>query len=132
MMISGINVNIATTLEAVDKDWAAQLAIYQWVLGAVPPSRGFVGIEQIVCSPASGAGRPSIRVASHRCRIDAGFQLTLMSRIAEIWDAIQSGTVIEASRGTVLDNQYAAFVEATSGGATPENEAWLQGVIRHG
>jgi hypothetical protein len=124
MMISGINTNIATTLDQIDESWATQLAIYKWILGEPIPTKGIVGIEQIVCVPQA-SGRPLIRVASHRMRIDCGWQLSLLNTIASIWDAIQSGTVVSPERALMLDEQYKAY--STDG--TP-NDDWFQKAMR--
>lgn len=130
MNLSGIGCNIAHKLDDIDVDWATQLCIYMWVLGSPCPTNGIVGIEQVACAGQESAA--SCRFASHRSRISANFQLTLLSRIATIWDSIQRGhiftdlTLAESqARGAILDEQYTAFVNDGS-----DKEKWFTSITR--
>jgi len=132
MMIGGIPVNIAQKLEDVDKDFATQLCIYMWVLGEVVPTGSIAGIEQVCCTGHEQT--LGTRFASHRMKIGHPFQLSLLDRIATIWDYIQRGWIFtelslqdSQTRGAMLDLQYLAYLEAS----TPQDK-WFQDITRGG
>jgi len=84
----GILVNIGMFLEEGNRDWAQQLSIYSWLLGEeIGSEEIIVGIDQI-CGPVN-----RLRFATHRLKIGKGFQESLMARIKEIWEIIQSGWI---------------------------------------
>ena len=89
MMHRGMMINIAKYLEAQDKKWAQQLAIYAWLCGDPVGSDFLVAIDQLACSPTVG-GLPSIRIAEHRTRVSANFQWQVFNKAAEIWETIHS------------------------------------------
>ena len=122
--VSGIDCNIASTFETVDESWAAQTCIYLWVLGEPVGTKSLVGIEQLCC--AGGEAATPLRVASHRSRIGVQFQAALMDRIATMWTAIQSGTVLSQERALMLDQQAAAY----GGNMEDPNERWFLSTTR--
>lgn len=119
MEIDGVLVNIAHPLEVVDIDWANQLCIYSWLLGAKVGSKFIVGIDQIVAK-GSGTDFPILRIACHRNRISPDYQLLLHDQIAEIWNRINQGPeyifddvsrIESKSRCEVLDNYHRGYKE---------------------
>lgn len=87
---SGITINAACCLEDANEDWATQLATYAWVLGIDVGDPDFiVGIDQIVWSK-----KHEPRCAKHRYRISPKFQFGLLARYQELWDKIQTGTIL--------------------------------------
>lgn len=85
----GWQINTAATMEQIEKDWAAQLSIYSWLCGEPVGTDCVVGIDQLACGP--GPVLPKIRVASHRCLVDVGFQRMLLATAADIWDRVAHG-----------------------------------------
>ena len=84
----GLRINKHEYIENVDKDWAAQLSIYSWLLGEEPGSLDLViGIDQI-CGPPT-----NLRVASHRLRASSEYQMNLLFRLQKAWQAIDSGYI---------------------------------------
>ena len=115
-MSKGVTLNIGTTLEQIDLQWAGQLAIYAWLLGEPVGGKFIVGIEQLVCKSNTNGKYPLIRVATHRLRIDPQWQKDWFAAIAECWRIIQSGHVFDDlsrdesdERCKVLDDQYKAY-----------------------
>jgi len=84
--VDGILINTAIHLEDIDEDWANQLAMYSWVLGAEIGSNFIVGIEQLCGNPING--EMHIRVATHRCRISEVYQHELFGKLAKMWRII--------------------------------------------
>jgi hypothetical protein len=118
MEIDGVIINIAHPLETVDIDWANQLCIYSWLLGAKVGSHFNVGIDQIVAK-GSGTDFPILRIACHRNRISPEYQMLLHDEIAMIWNRIQQGpkyifdmsTDESEARCIVLDHFYRGYQE---------------------
>ena len=136
MVIDGISVNIAYPLEEVDAGWAAQCCTYGWVLGEDIGSKFIIGIDQLACgpNPKGLANEPTIRVASHRGRVSADFQVSLARRYATAWAAINSGHFFSHlsqndsdARCLELDNFHKAF--DTSEDAS-DNEKWFTESLR--
>lgn len=84
-----VTINSAKTLDLVDAKWAAQLAIYAWVLGEEVGSDFITMIHQIVCRPSG------IRVAEHCCIIGEEFQHKLYEDLQDVWYRIQEGLIFE-------------------------------------
>ena len=81
MKVNGIEINVGSWFEDRNSDWAAQLAIYSWLLGEKIGSQNCIfAVEQIVGNP--------IRVASHRMRISREYQLELIERLSKCWKTI--------------------------------------------
>jgi hypothetical protein len=84
----GIHVNTTAHMENVDKDWATQLCVYAWLMGA-PVGSDFVnGIEQLACSP--GNGKPKIRISSYRMKTKKEYQEDLFQRLCSMYEIINS------------------------------------------
>jgi len=115
---------VAVHLEDVDRTWADQTSMYGWLMGAEIGEKVITGIDQIVCKPS--VGRPSIRVARHRCRVSESYQQGLWLRIKKVWDTIQSGWIFDDisreesnKRCLMLDEYHKAY-----DGEDP-NEKWF-------
>lgn len=128
--VEGILVNTNSSFESIDEDWANQLAIYAWVLGAPVGSQFIIGIEQLACAP--GQPNPKIRIASHKSFISAEYQKKLHDKIALIWSILQSGHIFtdltreeSDERCKMLDQQYRAFESSDD-----PREAWFQQITR--
>jgi hypothetical protein len=89
MMHEGLKINVAQRLEDIEKDWAAQTAIYSWLAGADIGEEFLVCIDQLACKPC-GMDYPNIRVAQHRTRVGQPFQTELFGKAARMWEIIQS------------------------------------------
>jgi hypothetical protein len=88
-MHNGILINIATTLEMIDVDWATQLSIYAWLSGCAIGHDFIAGIDQIVCSN-SGTEFPDIRIAEHRLLVSPSFQFDVFELANDLWDRCHS------------------------------------------
>lgn len=87
-MQKGIQVNTAAKMEDIDEDWATQLCVYAWVMGA-PIGSDFVnGIEQLACSPFGTT--PKIRVSSYRMKTSKAYQEALFQRLVNMQEIINS------------------------------------------
>lgn len=97
----GIKMNGAQFMEDCNAEWAAQLAIYSWLLGEeIGSEQVIVGIDQIVSNGKRDANdKPYLRIAHHRTRISASFQYALRDRLNLAWRCITSGHLFsEVSR----------------------------------
>ena len=89
----GIPIN-ENPLEEANSTWAAQLAIYGWLLGEPVGSEDvIVCIDQIVAKPTSGY--PLLRVAQQRSRISPKFQYDLMHKLTNCWTAIEDDYIFD-------------------------------------
>lgn len=88
--IGGIAINIATTMDKVDEDWATQLSTYAWLLGEAVGSP-FVGAIDQFCGTGKRDTRdyPELRIANHRLRVDSIFQTYVLNNYKKLWNAIQ-------------------------------------------
>ncbi len=78
-------------LSEANPSWADQIAIYGWMTGEEPSTEDMVAcIDQIVAKPAPV---PLLRVANHRCRVSAAWQMLLVDRLKDCWNTIQSGHI---------------------------------------
>jgi hypothetical protein len=85
----GFTVNARHPLNMVDKEWAAQLSTYAWVLGEEIGSDYITIVDQIVCNKHTR----NHRVARHSCLVQDKFQLEVFDKYHKCWNAIQSGHV---------------------------------------
>lgn len=115
MVINGVLINIAETLETINKEWATQLSTYAWLCGAEVGDEFVVAIDQIVAKP-DAPSRPQLRIAEHRCLINNKFQHKTVARYSELWEIINSNHIFRnlsfeesASRCQTLDRQHEAF-----------------------
>jgi hypothetical protein len=125
----GIKINCSSTLDAVDKEWAAQISVYSWLMGSPVGSDFIAAIDQGCCSYVPN-GLPEIKFAQHRMKISVDFQHKLFNNILNIWEIVHSphyfrDMSLEDSieRCRLLDGQAFGVVE------TPEDE-WLQKVTK--
>ena len=88
-MYRGVEINSRFYLEQLNKDWAAQTAIYGWLCGENVGNEFVTCIDQIACGP-SGEKYPKIRIAEHRLRVSRDFQLGIMKVAKEIDERIQT------------------------------------------
>lgn len=87
--VGKIRINVARPMNEVDRTWAAQLAIYGWVLGEKVGGQFITMIHQIVCRPTG------IRVAEHCAYIDKSFQHELYEGLQDAWYRIQEGLIFD-------------------------------------
>jgi len=121
-MIEGVMMDVSNTMEELDVSWAAQLAIYGWVLGGIGKPI-IAGIDQLACTGGK------IRVASLRNRIGEEFQDNLWAKCKEIWERIESGRIFDTDNDATikrLDMEAGAYV-MDSGEA---KEDWYNGMMR--
>jgi len=121
-------------LDETCKDWADQLSIYAWMLGEkVSDENVIVCIDQIVCKPRE-LQFPLLRIANHRSRISAHWQIGLVERLTKCWAAIQSGYIFtdvtreeNDSRCDVLEMMAASL---DSEDDIDNVEAWVSQISR--
>jgi hypothetical protein len=128
----GLQVNIDSTFEDVNWQWADQLAIYCWLLGEPVGAQTIIGIDQIVAKPRSDGGKPLLRVAHHRSYVGADYQHGLFKRALHAWKAIHSGHIFDdmtyeqnKSRCEILNNYY-----ATPERTIPDDDEWFGEITR--
>lgn len=120
----GIDVNGTYTLDQLNDKWAAQQAIYAWLLGEKIGGDFVICIEQITgCSTA-------LRVATHRCLVSKEFQLELHDKLMRMWELITTGHIfddlsIEESRAKCESLEIKADGYK---GDTPE-DAWFRKAV---
>ena len=90
----GVKISAQHPLCTVEKDWAAQLSIYAWLLGEDIGSDFVTAIDQLACGPDSFGGK-SIRVAQHRSIVTPAFQRQVFTDAAMAWTQIKSGHIYE-------------------------------------
>ena len=129
--VGGMQINIAAPLEQVDETWANQLSIYGWMEGELVGSKFLVGIEQLCAKPTGGA-TPLLRVASHRSRVSAPYQMQLYVAAKTMWRAIESGHIFDDlsvsesnEKCETLDDYYLAFDEDEG-----SDKKWLMDIVR--
>jgi len=81
------------TLDTFSKDWATQLSMYAWCLGEEPGDEEYVvRMEQIAVRPRAAGGK-TVKCVTHMSRIPQMFQLGVMKRIMDCWNAIETGHI---------------------------------------
>jgi hypothetical protein len=81
-------------LEDYSVDWADQLSIYSWLLGAPLGSEEYITrMEQIACRPVKSQPLPRAKFATHMSRISKGYQESVMARVQMCWATIESGHI---------------------------------------
>lgn len=134
---AGMTFNVNGFFEDNQKSWATQLAIYSWVLDAIPseiekfgqqPPVGSIvipaAVDQLCCSrfdPDLETKMVDIRVAEHRAIISIKFQQELLQTIKDIWVKVKSGTIVSPERAAVLEEKAAKLKEL----AGPEGDPFL-------
>lgn len=126
----GMQINIGSHLDYVQKAWAAQLSIYAWLMGEPIGGDFVVAIDQIVCN-AKKSVPPEIRIAEHRMTVSKKFQENLFIDAVDLWELVHSDWIFRdmsreesQRRCEALDGVKAAMTE---GG---DNAAWLASVCR--
>lgn len=133
MMFNGMQINIANKLNDVDPSWAAQLAIYAWLLGEPIGGEFIVGIDQLCCNSVK-YNPPQIRIAEHRCLVDKNFQVDLFDQAAHCWEVINSDHQFRdmsyadsKARCLALDGLAASLLDKSGG-----DDAWFAAICRGG
>lgn len=120
----GIEIN-ESYMESGNAEWAIQLGMYGWMMGEeVGDENVVVAIDEIVSKSRQGNDPPQpplLRVANHRCRIGKDFQEDVMKRIRILWDAIQSGWILQDMTREESDNWFAQ-VEMKAVGLQTEDD----------
>ena len=132
MMVNGIMINVAKPFEQVDAEWALQLSIYSWLLGAPVGEDMIAAIDQLACN---GKASPvEIRVASHRAKISPVFQREVFTKAAKLWNAVHSNHLFtdlstEASNEKCQQLEEKAKLFAVSADSSAE-ERWFASACR--
>lgn len=87
----GFKINGSRPLDLVDKEWAAQLSTYAWVLGEEIGSDFITVVDQIVCNKHTG----NHRVARHSATVQDKYQFDVYDRYHQCWYAIENGHVFQ-------------------------------------
>lgn len=131
-MHHGVLINVAHYLEDVNTEWAAQLAIYGWLLGQDVGGEFITCIDQFACSPSMGEF-PNVRIAEHRTRVSPTFQRNLYKEAQHVWDVIHSNHIfrnlsLEESQAkcNTLDAAAQATVDMMDTNATPEDKLFAE------
>ena len=84
-------------MENSNKDYSEQCSLYGWLLGEpVGSEETLIFIDELCCKPQGDVTEgvyPLVRVAQHRSRCRAEFQIALEARVARCWNAIQTGHI---------------------------------------
>lgn len=106
MLLNEKDVRICIThpLDTVDSEWAAQLAIYAWLLGEPVGSRFVVAIDQIACGK-DAIGQRMFNIAQHRSVVNEKFQHELFEKAHKAWYLIQSGHIFDEMTREDSDKQ---------------------------
>lgn len=89
---NGALINGDLNFELIDEEWAAQLAMYSWILGQPVGSEFVCAIDQLVCKTCP-PNQPTIRIAEHRAKVGKDFQVMCYARAQHVWDVIKSGHI---------------------------------------
>lgn len=87
---NGMLINISTHLDKLNVDWARQLSIYGWLMGAGIGHPFIVAIDQIVCDATRKSSLPTIRIAEHRLTVSEAFQQAVFCKACTIWEICHS------------------------------------------
>jgi hypothetical protein len=93
--VGDVEVNV-NCLSDFSPDWATQLTMYGWCLGEEPGDENFVvRMEQFACRPGGVRSGPElqVKVVTHMSTICGRFQMNVMSRLIEMWTAIQKNHI---------------------------------------
>lgn len=85
----GILVNASKPLNMSAPDWAEQLTMYAWVMGAKVGSDYVLTIDQLCCDPINRQHM----TAKHSALCTTEWQLKLYERLKRAWNAIKSGHI---------------------------------------
>lgn len=101
--LDNFELSMVDHLEERKKDWATQLATYNWVTGSDVGAECIVMVDQLVCNSKG------IRVAEHRCMVSTDFQKDIHARYRALWVRIHSGVFFDEEQCGFLNSQAAAF-----------------------
>lgn len=87
----GFTINSRHPLNMVEKDWAAQLSTYAWVLGEEIGSDFITIVDQVVCNKHTRQHR----IARHACIVQDTYQYKVYEQYHTCWSAIQSGHIFQ-------------------------------------
>lgn len=113
VLFGDVTINGMLKMEQVDADWAAQLAMYAWLLGEKIGSDFVVMIHQLVCRPTG------IRVAELMMQIGEEFQWNLYKQLHDVWYRIQAGEIFD----DMSAEQSLAYAQSID--AAPARPDWL-------
>lgn len=109
---NGMLINVGTTLEFVDEDWADQLSVYGWLCGAAVGEQVIVGLDQLVCNNPHQAALPTIRIAEHRLTTSVRHQTQFFEKALKVWKLCHSNHFFEdlsfedsTNRGILLNQR---------------------------
>lgn len=112
-------------METGNSEWAIQLGMYGWMMGEeVGDEAVVVAIDEIVSKSRQKEDPPQpplLRIANHRCRIGKEFQEDVMRRIRHLWDAIDSGWILQDMSREDSDAWFAS-VETKAVGLQVEDD----------
>lgn len=110
----GVRLNVGTTLDVVEKTWAAQLSIYSWLYGEPVGGEFICAIDQIACDGSKGGAFPICRVAEHRLLCNSKFQTELLSQAQYIWGVLKSGHIFDDLPRDESDAMCASLEESAT------------------
>ncbi len=89
-------INVDSSLDRIDKDWANQLSIYSWLCGEPVGGKFVTAIDQVCCNNnknflAGSGGYPQLRFAQHRLLVDEQYQHQLFDIAKDAWNCINNG-----------------------------------------
>lgn len=88
----GVMINVATTLDKINKDWAAQLSIYSWLCGEIVGSNFITAVDQVCCNTKGNTLQyPELRFAQHRLLVNHEFQRNVFALAKDLWNCISTG-----------------------------------------
>lgn len=125
----GLTIN-AGYLETCSDEYADQLCVYGWLLGERPGDENVVCMIEEIVAKYTGE-KPLLRVANHRGRVKADYQMKLMERVARAWQAVASGHVFTTMTREESDARC-QVLEETAVGMEGNNELdqWFNKMAR--
>jgi hypothetical protein len=87
----GFTINSRHPLNLVEKEWAAQLSTYAWVLGQEIGSDFITIVDQVVCNKHTRMHR----IARHVAIVQDTYQYKVYDQYHTCWSAIQSGHIFQ-------------------------------------
>lgn len=121
MSVDGIIINCYHSIDTINEEWADQLTIYSWLLGAPVGSDFLVGIEQLLGQGWDEITKPNIIVSSIRGTVTPGYQNALYDKIVRMHHIIESGHIFDE-----LPFEESRKIQAQfDSPPTDPNERWL-------
>jgi hypothetical protein len=85
----GMMINVASPMHFSSPDWAEQLSMYAWIMGAPIGSDYILSVDQLCCN----SREKTIRVAKHSALCQEDWQKKLFERLHRCWSAIKTGHI---------------------------------------